>query len=250
MTSRQLLFLMARRVYSFAPPLPAVFIMGHMRSGSTLLLHIMLTHPRIIGCGERNRPYESHLDLDKLAIASRLAQRAPFRRVRYAVDQINHDELTPNRDLLEDARVRMIFLVRSPAPTVSSILKLSRAFYNDAWTIERAVDYYARRLRTLAALAAGAAAGRAMAMGYEDLVDDTATMLRKMEAFLGVDTPFREESEVQRFTGTRGDPSGTIQAGQIVRRRMAAADEFPAVALEQATEAYRQYRSAIAESMV
>jgi len=84
-------------VHSFeARPPAAVFIMGHMRCGSTLLLHILLTNREMIGCGERNAAYCSHRDLDKLEIFARAAQRAPFRRFGYVVDQINHDQFTPN----------------------------------------------------------------------------------------------------------------------------------------------------------
>ena len=246
MTSRHLLFLLARRLYALGPPLPAVFIMGHMRSGSTLLLHILITNPDLIGCGERNTPYNSTLDLDKLAIHARLAQRAPFRRVSYAVDQINHDHLTPNRELLNDDRVRLIFLTRDPASTIHSIVKLSRTFYDGAWTAERAVDYYCRRLQTLAELAEGAGReGRAIALGYDALVDDTATVLERLENFLEVEKPFSEQYAIQRFTGRRGDPSEKIRAGRIVQRRVEPHGAIPSPELERATEVYRAYRVAI-----
>jgi len=246
MTSRHLLFLLARRLYSLGPPLPAVLIMGHMRCGSTLLLHILIDNRELIGCGERNAPYSSHLDLDKLAIESRLAQRAPFRRVCYAVDQINHDEFTPSRDLLNDTRVRLIFLSRAPLTTIQSILELTRTFYGGAWTADRAVDYYCRRLQTRAAHAAGGEVGdQAMAVSYEALVDDTTALLRRLDAFLGVDVPFREHYEMQRFTGRRGDPSEKIRAGRIVRRRVEHREEIPRRAIERATEAHQAYRRAI-----
>src|SRR5881397_3756704 len=155
MTMKHLSFVIVRAAIRWlgVPPLPAVFIMGHMRSGSTLLLHILLTNPELIGCGERNALYRSSEDLDKLEIAARISQRAPFRRVRYAVDQINHDRLTPSLELLRDERVRCIFLMREPIATIQSIVNLTRTFY-DPWTAQRAVDYYSERLQTLAHYAA------------------------------------------------------------------------------------------------
>lgn len=246
MTSRHLLFLLARRLYSLRPPLPAVLIMGHMRSGSTLLLHILLTNRRLIGCGERNAAYSSHLDLDKLEITARIAQRAPFRRVRYAVDQINHDQLTPSRDFLKDERVLLIFLIRDPPSTIHSILELTRTFYGGAWTVEKTIDYYCRRLQTLTDHAVGLAGKqKVMALSYESLVDDTSTVLRGLQTFLGLDAELREQYGIQRFTGKRGDPSEKIRAGRIVRRRLEPRTRIPPDGLERATKAYRAYRNAI-----
>jgi hypothetical protein len=91
--------------------------------------------------------YRSLEDLDKLEIAARIAQRAPFRNVRYTVDQINHDRFTPSLELLGDDRVRCIFLIRDPNETIQSIIHLTRAFYRP-WTVREAVDYYSRRLES------------------------------------------------------------------------------------------------------
>ena len=246
MTSRHLLFLLARRLYALRPPLPAVLIMGHMRSGSTLLLHILLTNPRLIGCGERNAAYSSHLDLDKLEIAARIAQRAPFRRVRYAVDQINHDQFTPSHDFLKDERVLLIFMIRDPPSTIHSILELTRTFYGGAWTVAETIDYYCRRLRTLTEYAVDLEGKqKAMALNYEALVDDTPTVLQGLQTFLGLDAKLREQYEIQRFTGKRGDPSEKIRAGRIVRRRLEPRTQIPPDGLERATNAYRAYQMAI-----
>jgi hypothetical protein len=187
--------------------------MGHMRSGSTLLLHILLTNPRIISCGERNAPYRSSEDLDKLEIFARVAQRAPFRRVRYVVDQVNHNHITPNLELLRSKRVRCIFLIRDPASTIRSILELTENFYKP-WTTQRAVDYYCGRMETLAEYAALGI--RIEALTYNDLLFDTPSTLRRLESFLNLDRQLQEDYTIQRFTGKRGDPSRKIFSGRIV----------------------------------
>ncbi len=199
------LFLARRALRSFGvAPLPAVFIMGHMRSGSTLLLHILMTHPEIIGCGERNTPYRSSIDLDKLEIASRVARRAPFRPVRYAIDQINHDKFTPNADLLGDERLRCIFLIRKPKATIESIVNLSRTYY-EPWTVQRAVDYYSQRLQTLAEYATRLGSGNeVLGLTYNDLTApigivpapkrDTARAVHDPEFHRKARRPLREHS--------------------------------------------------------
>jgi len=233
------LFLARRALRSFGvAPLPAVFIMGHMRSGSTLLLHILMTHPEIIGCGERNTPYRSSIDLDKLEIASRVARRAPFRPVRYAIDQINHDKFTPNADLLGDERLRCIFLIREPKATIESIVNLSRTYY-EPWTVQRAVDYYSQRLQTLAEYATRLGSGNeVLGLTYNDLIADTSSALRRLESFLRLSGTLREQYMIQSFTGRRGDPSENIHVGHIVRLPSRPPVEIPHRELKRALQAY------------
>src|SRR6478735_5024629 len=126
-----------------------VLVLGHMRSGSTLLLHILLSHPTIAGLGERNATYASSADLSRLVVATALARRQPFAPFRYVVDQINHSRFTPEFTVLNHPRVRLLFLVREPAGTIASLLELTRKHY-EPWPLERAVDYYVERLTTLA----------------------------------------------------------------------------------------------------
>src|SRR5262249_51713399 len=146
-----------------------VFIMGHMRAGSTLMMHILISHSKLIGCGERGVPYRSAADLDKLEIASRRMQRSLFRQVAYVVDQINHDHLTPDPELFRLERLRFIFLIREPEETIRSLIHLSRSS-PDQWSIQRAVDYYVARLTSLAELSQGLG-NRSIALTYSDLVD-------------------------------------------------------------------------------
>ncbi len=238
--SRKIGFLLARATLRSlgVRPMPAVFIMGHMRCGSTLLLHILLSNRECIGCGERNAEYRSTEDLDKLEIASRIAQRAPFRR-GHAIDQINHDRFTPNAELLHDERVRCIFLIRDPQATVQSILNLTQTFYK-AWTVERAVDYYVERLEKLAAHAEGVRREReTLALTYDSLVHDSAKALRLLEGFLGLSGELGERYTIQRFTGKRGDPSENIRVGRIMRERVDRPVEIPTGELDRAWDAYR-----------
>jgi len=214
----------------------AVFIMGHMRCGSTFLLHILLTNPEIIACGERNAPYKSPQDFDKLEIFARIGQRVPFRRVRYVVDQINHDHITPNLELLQAERVRCIFLIRDPKETIRSILDLTRTFY-EPWTVQRAVDYYCRRLETLSGYATRLGTG-GQALSYHDLIYDTPSTLRRLESFLGLNQELREHYNIHGFTGKRGDPSGNIFRGRVVRNQGFRPVDIPAPELERAQQAY------------
>jgi len=209
-----------------------------MRCGSTLLLHLLLTHRQIIGCGERTSAYRSVDDVDRLAFAARLSQGALFRRCRYVVDQIAHDQFTPNEALLRHPRVRCVFLVREPPEAISSIVNLTSTFY-EGWTVEKATNYYIQRLNTLARQAAAMPGrGAALALTFRGLVEDTASILRRLQNFLALEAGFSEQYAIQKFTGSRGDPSENIRAGRIVRGRVTALVEIPAHELDRAWQAH------------
>lgn len=210
--------------------------MGHMRCGSTLLMHILLTNPALIGCGERNAPYRSSADLDKLELAARWSGRRLFRNVPYVVDQINHDEFTPDLNLFQSDRLRCIFLIREPGQAIHSLLELT-ATSREPWNMRRAVDYYVRRLVSLEKYRERVG-DRCIALTYSDLVDRTPCALRRLQSFLGLDSELRDEYALQPFTGRRGDPSDRIRAGRILPGRVPASSEAFQCERERAAVAY------------
>lgn len=226
------------------PEAQALLLLGHMRCGSTLLTHLLLMQPGIVGCGERNTPIRDARDLDRLELASRIRQRALLRHVRYAVDQINHDHLLPEPALLASPRVRCVFLIREPGPAIGSILELTRRFY-EPLDPPRAAAYYISRLRSLARLAEIIGQDRFVALTYDDLIIRTRTAFSRLESFLGLDMPLRENYRLQSFTGTRGDPGGKIRTGRIRRDGAAARPELPELLREDAAAAFRACSTAL-----
>jgi hypothetical protein len=219
-----------------------VFIMGHMRSGSTLLMHILISNPELIGCGERNVPYRSADDLDKLEIAARRSQSSLFRRVSYVVDQINHDEFTPVPDLFNAERVRCIFLIRQPEEAIHSLLRLTQPS-SDPWSVERAIDYYVGRLESLSVFRQRVG-GRAIALTYSELVDQVPETLKRLSSFLSLTSPLEPEYSMQTFTGRRGDTSERIRSGRIARGTFEAA--FP-MSDSQRRKLNQAYQSSLAD---
>ena len=199
---------------------PAVLLLlGHMRSGSTLLLHLLLTNPEIAAVGERNAVYAFRADFARLAIEARLARRLPFGRLHYVVDQINHTHLTPAPALLADSRVRVLFLLRRPEASISSLLELSRSYYDSSWSVAKAVEYYVTRLEGLVRLAEGIPTpDRAAFIRYETLTEFPEMTLEALRRWLGLRRPLSIRYETHPFTRSRGDPGATIAAGTIVRK--------------------------------
>jgi hypothetical protein len=224
-----------------------VLILGHMRSGSTLLLHLLQTHPEVAALGERNRSYGDGADLAQLVIATRRAQARPLRRLCYVADQINHNQFTPVPGLLARPRVRVLFLLRAPAAALASLLELSRRFYRGSWTPARAVDYYCERLAGLERLAAPLSRrGQAAFLSYEALTNRPQAVLADLSAFLGLAPQLHAEYPEQPYTGKRGDPGERIRTGRILPAAHVEADIDPAL-LACATAAHERCCAALAE---
>jgi hypothetical protein len=65
-----------------------LFVLGHMRSGSTLLCHLLCNSDEIIGFGETHNNYRRRSDLAKLLTSVRASTgKNPF-KYRYVLDKI------------------------------------------------------------------------------------------------------------------------------------------------------------------
>ncbi len=224
-----------------------LLLLGHMRSGSTLLLHLLLTNPAISAAGERGAVYASRADLARLALVTRMARHALFRRLRYVADQVNHSYLTPNRRLLQERRVRVLFLLRRPEASIASILELYRVHYAQPWSVARAVEYYVERLEFLKMLGDGLPSESGAALvTYETLMQSPQETLQALRRFLQLRQEFSQTYRTYPFTGTHGDPGPKIRTGRIVRPQPAAPFHVDGSELDRAIEAYERCRCALA----
>lgn len=220
-------------------------ILGHMRSGSTLLLHLLMSSPEVLAAGERNTVYASSKDLDRLARDCFIVQRRPFGRLRYVADQLNHDHLLPDPRLLLHPKVRPVLLARAPGPSIGSMVRTFGPLYGD-WPPERAAQYYLQRIQTLTAYAErfNATGRRFTFVSYEALTADPVAALRPLRQLLDLRRPLGAQYSAARFTGQRGDPSDRIAAGQV-RPDAGAAVPVPTQWAERCDEAYAALRAVV-----
>lgn len=205
-----------------------VFVLAHMRSGSSLLLHLLASHAAIAGCGERNTLYRGQFDLDRLALKTRLYNRCVFRPPQYVADQINHNNLVESPDLLRNPRLKCVFLLREPAGAISSMLDVLQEHYGTQY--EEAATYYRERLGTLVEYAS-VAGERSFVLTYGDLTGRTEETLSSLRRFLELETPLTPAYRIFDFTGKSGDPSPTIREGRIVENRRVTDHRIPAAEL-------------------
>jgi sulfotransferase family protein len=194
-----------------------IFILGHMRSGSTLLAHILANHPEIVGAGEMHIHYRAPRDLSDLVLKTCEYLHRPVLHAPYIVDQINHDYVA-DEVLLSPQIYRCIILLRDPEATLQSMAALKQ-MNDSSWQESEAVKNYANRLRTLRHYGQ-LLKHRAIVIEYDDLIDDTNKTLATLTNFLGLKSPLKPNYTTHRMTGRiagHGDPSKNIKSGQVVR---------------------------------
>ncbi len=196
-----------------------ILLFSHMRSQSTLLAHILGSHPEIDGYTELHQHYESPIDLRNMTrrIEEHTGER---RRGRYAFDKLLHNMAIVDRAILLRDDVKVVFLLRNARDTIPSIVRAGR--YDD--TVLKIADpavatnYYVTRLERIDQYSEWVG-GRAALVEAEKLVADTGAVLAGLTRFLELETPLTPTYAKFKHTGERGlgDMGPNILAGRVLR---------------------------------
>jgi hypothetical protein len=196
-----------------------LFVVSHMRSFSSLLCHILGSHPEISGYAEAQLSYFGRLDLQRLA---RKVQRTTGNPAlgRYVLDKILHNDREIAPEVLDRPEMKVLFLLRNAGDTFRSLLNMSNARgskgkYSDP---ARVSDYYVTRLRQLENYCAQLG-GNAFFLESERLISDTDRVLAEVSRWLELGEMLKADYRTFRFSGApgHGDPSPTILTGKVVR---------------------------------
>jgi hypothetical protein len=195
-----------------------IFILSHMRSGSTLLTHLLVSNPAICGYGETRTRYFSRRQFGILTgkVLYTLRRESGSSGKRYVLDKLLHDRfIGPDSvEALCGADVKIIFLLREPLGALGSLVDRLRH------TEAHALDYYLRRLDMLQKYGNTLTPKiSCVALTYDQLLHRTENIFRLLEHFLELDCSLMETYRILPTTGVRrvGDPSPKIRAGKIVR---------------------------------
>lgn len=196
-----------------------ILLISHMRSHSSLLAHILGSHPEIDGYSELHRRYDSRMDLREMTrrIEEATGRR---RRGRYALDKLLHNAGHIDAAILRRDDVEVVFLIRNPVDTIPSIVRTSRAVDPSLPVAapEAAIDYYVARLERIGRYSEFMGE-RAAFVESERLIDDTDAVLARLTRYLGLATPLEPTYERFPLSGRpgHGDPSTNILAGRVLR---------------------------------
>lgn len=221
-----------------------LFILSHMRSRSTVLSHVLGSHPEIVGYSELHRSYTSRLDLLKMR-ADLYGEAKRNLSGKFLLDKILHDEITLADEVIDLAQPKLIILLREPEATLKSIIQMGHRtgvdWYRDP---NRAADYYCKRLESLGSLGARLA-GRYFYLHADDLVEDTDAVLKRLSQWLELQSSLDRNYEQFTNTGRRhfGDSSENIHAGMIKKTKAHNTVLLPDVVLQRATLNYERCHS-------
>jgi hypothetical protein len=195
-----------------------LFVLGHMRAGSSLLTRLLTSNPGIAGYGELHLAYHKKQDFRALVGKVLSAERKLRPNSQYVMDKLLHDYLLDpaNLQILRSDRMRLIFLVRQPEQSLQSLVA------SFGYSPEKACDYYVGRLLTLTDYAVQLAPSKScVALTYQDIVNRTQDTFDLLEKHLGLAEPLQEEFEI--IPSNRGvDPSQNLKTGRILRNNKVA----------------------------
>lgn len=178
------------------PPYEYLFLLSHVRAGSSLLSLILGNNPGICGYGETMLRYQTADDL-RLLTGNNLYRLQPLRlpgNERYMFDKLVHDDLLEPAEvpMLVENRSKFVFLIREPAGAIRSLMSMVKG-QDDTL----ATSLYVLRLHTLEQYAA-ALSGLEVAflLSYEDLIERTENALAGLAAHLELREPLSETYDV------------------------------------------------------
>ena len=242
----------------YAAPEPArhagsfILVVSHMRSFSSLLCHILGSHPEISGYGEAQQPYRGRIDLDRLARKVR-TQIGDVPLARFVLDKVLHNHLEIAPGVLARPDVRCLFLLREPRDTMSSVVNMARSLGHAGRFADpgQVASYYAGRVAQIERYSALPDID-AVFVDAARLIDDTEAVLAGLTQWLGLASPLVPEYRTFPLTGRpgHGDTSANIRAGKVIRdadlrHRDQAVVAIPDDALERASQAYAACHAAL-----
>jgi hypothetical protein len=233
-----------------------LWILAPMRSGSSMLTHLLVDHPDINGFGECWIRYESESDFQELIARVYLfklfdgifrGEGIRLEQGKFVLDKILHNRLLSCKRLLNDPRLKLIFLLRQPQKTISSLLCAGRWFPHSS-TSKKAANYYIKRLQAMERCASIIRdPSKSLILHYEHLIDRTKYSLAQLQRFLGVNGPLNKTYKLNIFSGIPGfgDPTHLIKTGKVVKKNNPPVAYIPDEILDKCNRTYQRVRQSL-----
>lgn len=192
-----------------------IFLISHMRSYSSLIGHILGSHPEIDGYAENHQSYRNYLDFLKLKRKVRLTNDSI--KGNYVFDKLLHNSYTFSDWALSRKNIKIIIAIRKPERTIKSLAHLFCETKDSRGTfVSDYVDYYEKRLTEINRLIKRIR-GAYYFLEAEKIVSDTEKTLLDLAEYLELSSPLKKEYNLFKFTGQPGigDSSEFIKKGSV-----------------------------------
>lgn len=227
-----------------------LLVISHMRSRSSLLSHILGSHPEISGYAELSQPYEQDRDLKNLRYK---VWRLNGQNLSgsFVLDKILHNRYAITDSVLLSSSVYVCFLLRRPEDAVKSIMRLAQLHEGARlWeSAEQASLYYQDRVKQMISYVPKTSR-RCFFVQSDDLIENTDSVLMALSQWLSLEKPLSGKYSVFEKTGKPGfgDPSEIISTGKVVSGRNSYDTvSIPAELSEQLHDCYEQAKNVFEE---
>ncbi|MGH8469239.1 MAG: hypothetical protein ACREVY_09755 [Gammaproteobacteria bacterium] len=196
-----------------------IFLISHMRSYSSLIGHILGSHPEIDGYAENHQSYRNYLDFLKLKRKVRLTNDSI--NGDYVFDKLLHNSNTFSDWALSRKNIKIIIAIRKPERTIKSLVHLfCERKDSRSKCVSDYVDYYQKRLTEINRLIKRIQ-GAYYFLEAEKIISDTQKTLLDLAEYLALSSPLKKEYNLFKFTGQPGigDSSEFIKKGSVERVR-------------------------------
>jgi len=226
----------------------AIFLISHMRAYTSLLGHIIGSHPDVEGYYEMHTGYFSSRSLVKWK-ALYYKYDAPKKSANAMFDKLLHNRYKVSPEFEQALDCRFMVALREAEPSISSIMKLYSGRDDARASLDGAASYYSGRVKGIERFAQERA-GSFFYYDAEALVEKPEDLLEELTEFLQLREPLAQEYRLSSLSGQRGagDSSAVLGSGVIVQRN-GNGDELPLTpGVQEAVELYRKTRAAVIEA--
>lgn len=230
-----------------------IFLLSHMRANTSLISHILGSHPEISGYYEMHLSYQSEHDLVKqLQLYS--SKETIKNSSRFLFDKLLHNDYELRLENLGTTLIKTLVSIRPPEQTIKSILNLFRKKDVDASYAhpEKATDYYIKRIMKLAEFCEHYP-GTYYYYDADLIRHDPQALLQHLQQWLSLEEPLSENYQLFSQTGKPrlGDSSDNMKKGRIVKAQSNYENiEIPSQLLDQAITETRSHRDLIIKNAI
>ena len=222
-----------------------IYLLSHMRAYSSLIGHILGSHPQINGYYEMHLSYSSLADPDEQLRLYMQTEKLKPGSI-YLFDKLLHNDYALDTRILAGTDYRILISIRSAENSLKSIIHL----FQGKPTVEpyaepdQATEYYIQRLKSLADFSQENP-GQYCYFDAELITTDSQNLLQTLTRWCELTPPLTDRYQTFSLTGQAraGDSSGLINSGKIE----ASENDYPGIRLDaqllsRAEQAYAEYR--------
>lgn len=228
-------------------------MLSHMRAYTSLLGHILGSHPEINGYYELHLSYTSEQDLTRQQ--QLYTQNEPLKPDSlYLFDKLLHNDYQLDLRAIQPISSKLLITLRPPESTIPSIVhlfssKTGRHSYADP---VKATQYYIERLQSLAQFSVQ----NAQSFYYFDaqlLHSSTTEILPRLTSWLNLQSPLSDRYQLFSQTGAAraGDSSASIKSGRVVKTPNSYSGiDIDSELMHQAHLSYQNHRQVIIQNAI